>query len=99
MSNANDIWHGRHGVFLMHVRLIFVTKCRREVFTKNILDDLDGIFACVCADFEAKLVELDGEDAPVDLLVNYPPKVAVSALVNSLKSVSSRMLRKKNSLS
>ena len=30
------------------------------------------------------------------LLVNYPPKVAVSGLVNSLKGVSSRLLRKKN---
>jgi len=33
----------------------------------------------------------------VHLLVNYPPKVAISALVNSLKGVSSRMLRKKKS--
>jgi putative transposase len=32
----------------------------------------------------------------VHLLVNYPPKVAVSALVNSLKGVSSRMIRQKN---
>jgi hypothetical protein len=30
--------------------------------------------------------------------VNYPPKVAVSALVNSLKGVSSRMIRKKITL-
>jgi hypothetical protein len=29
----------------------------------------------------------------VRLLVEYPPKVAVSALVNSLKGVSSRLLR------
>jgi putative transposase len=27
--------------------------------------------------------------------VNYPPKVAVSSLVNSLKGVSSRMIRQK----
>lgn len=80
----------------MHVHLVFVTKYRREVFTKNILDDLRGIFAGVCADFEAELVEFDGEDDHVHLLVNYPPKVAVSALVNSLKGVSSRMIRKKN---
>jgi putative transposase len=32
---------------------------------------------------------MDGEDDHVHLLVNYPPKVAVSALVNSLKGVSS----------
>ena len=31
----------------------------------------------------------------VHLLVNYPPKVSVSALVNSLKGVSSRMIRQK----
>jgi putative transposase len=80
----------------MHVHLVFVTKYRREVFTKAILDDLRSIFASVCADFEAELVGFDGEDDLVHLLVNYPPKVAVSALVNSLKGVSSRMIRKKN---
>ena len=41
-------------------------------------------------------MEFDGKDDHVHLLVNYPPKVAVSALVNSLKGVSSRMIRKKN---
>ena len=80
----------------MHVHLVFVTKYRREVFNKALLDDLRDIFASVCADFEAELAEFDGEDDHVHLLVNYPPKVAVSALVNSLKGVSSRMIRKKN---
>ncbi len=37
---------------------------------------------------------MDGEDDHVHLLVAYPPKVAVSNLVNSLKGVSSRLLRK-----
>ena len=81
MSSDNDIRHGRHCVFLMHVHLVFVTKYRRGVFTKEILDDLRGIFASVCADFEAERVEFDGEEDHVHLLVNYPPKVAVSALV------------------
>ncbi|AHK79920.1 transposase [Ectothiorhodospira haloalkaliphila] len=48
----------------------------------------------VCTDFEAQLIEMDGEDDHVHLLVEYPPKVAVSNLVNSLKGVSSRLLRK-----
>ena len=80
----------------MHVHLVFVTKYRREVFTKEILADLHGIFSSVCNDFEAKLVEFDGEDDHVHLLVNYPPKVSASNLVNSLKGVSSRMIRKNN---
>ena len=80
----------------MHVNLVFVTKYRREVFTKEILDDLKIIFAQTCLDFEAELVEFDGEDDHVHLRVNYPPKVSVSSLVNSLKGVSSRMVRQKN---
>jgi len=55
---------------------------------------LRTIFARVCADFEAQLIEMDGEDDHVHLLVEYPPKVALSNLVNSLKGVSSRLLRK-----
>ena len=78
MTTDNDIRHGLHCVFLMRVHLVFVTKYRRGVFTNQILDDMRGIFAEVCKDFEAELVEFDGEDDYVHLLVNYPPKVSVS---------------------
>ncbi len=54
------------------------------------------VMASVCRDFEAELVEFDGEDDHVHLLVNDPPKVAISTLVNSLKGVSSRLIRQKN---
>jgi len=63
MSEESDILQCRNCVFRMHVHLVFVTRYRRDVFTKEAM-----------------------------VLVNYPPKVAVSALVNSLKSVSSRMI-------
>ncbi len=96
MIENNDIRRGRHCVFMIHAHLVFVTKYRRGVFTKEILDDMRSIFASVCLDFEAELVEFDGEDDHVHLLVNYPPKVAISKLVNSLKCVSSLMIRKKN---
>ncbi len=80
----------------MHVHLVFVTKYRRKVFTKQVLDDLRGIFLNVCSDFESCLVEFEGEGDHVHLLVEYPPKVSVSKLVNSLKGVSSRLIRKKD---
>jgi putative transposase len=96
MKINQDIRHGRHCVFNLHIHLVFVTKYRRGVFTKVVIDDLQNIFAQVCIDFEAELVEFDGEDDHVHLLVNYPPKVSISSLVNSLKGVSSRMIRKKD---
>ena len=70
----------------MHVHLVFVTKYRR-VLTKAAFDDLREIFAKVCQDLEAELVQFDGEDDHVHLLVNYPPKLAVSTLVNSLNGL------------
>ena len=94
MEKNNDIRHGRHCVFKMHVHLVFVTKYRRKVFDGVAIERLRAIFAKVCTDFEALLVEMDGEGDHVHLLVEYPPKVAVSTLVNSLKGVSSRLLRK-----
>ncbi|MDR1530194.1 MAG: IS200/IS605 family transposase [Burkholderiales bacterium] len=96
MSSQSDIRHGRHCIFNMHIHLVFVTKYRRNVLTKTILEDMRPIFTKVCNDFEAQLIEFDGEDDHVHLLVNYPPKVAISNLVNSLKGVSSRMIRKKH---
>ena len=82
---SNDLRRGRHVVYNLHVHLVFVAKYRRKVFTKEILDDMRGIFESVCTDFEAQLVEFDGEDDHVHLLVNYPPKVSISKLVNSIK--------------
>lgn len=93
MSTKN-LRRGRSCIFLLHVHLVFVTKYRKKVFTKKILRELDKIFHSVCSDFQATLNEFNGEDDHVHLLVNYPPKVSISKLVNSLKGVSSRLIRK-----
>jgi putative transposase len=77
----------------MHVHLVFLTKFRHKVFDDQHLSRMEQIMRDVCADFEAELVEFNGENNHVHLLVNYPPKVAVARLVNSLKGVSSRRLR------
>ncbi len=96
MDTSSDYRTGRHCVFNLHVHLVFVAKYRRLVFTKEILEDLRAIFSDVCQDFEATLQEFDGEQDHVHLLITYPPKVAIARLVNSLKGVSSRLIRKKH---
>ena len=92
MSNESNIWHGRHCIFRLRVCWDFVAKYRRRVFDAQAIDLLRGVFADACSDTHATLVQMDGEDDHVRLHVQYPPKVAVSALVNSLKGVSSRLL-------
>ena len=78
---------------MLHVHLVFVTKYWRDVLSDLAIRDLQRIFAKVCTYFEAELIECDGEDDHVHLLVHCPPKLARSKLVNGLKGVSSRLLR------
>lgn len=96
MKKSSDIRTGRHCVFKLHVHLVFVTKYRKKVFTDAILKDIEVIFNNVCKDFDAELVEMNGETDHVHLLLNYSPKVSISKLVNSLKGVSSRLIRKQH---
>lgn len=84
---------GRHVVYNLHAHIVFVPKYRKNIFDYDALEKLHRIFRVVCADFESDLKEFNGEKDHVHLLVTYPPKVALSKLVNSLKGVSSRRLR------
>src|SRR6185436_13581414 len=88
MDLSNSFRKKRTCVFLIHVHLVFVTKYRRNVLTKQILNELRVIFTNICIDSE-------GDSDHVNLLIEYSTKLSVSILVNRLKGVSSRLIRKK----
>ena len=50
-------------------------------------------FENVCGEYKSELLEMRVEADTVSLLVTYPPAQSVSGLVDSLKGVSSRLLR------
>ncbi len=93
MTISEDYRRGRHVVSVLQVHLLFVTKYRRGVLDADMLACCHEVMRKVCGDFGAELREFNGEDDHVHLLVEYPPKVAVSAMVNGLKGMSSRRLR------
>ncbi|AWY02085.1 cytosine methyltransferase [Marinomonas primoryensis] len=93
MTKSNEYRTGRHCVFQLNCHLFFVTKYRYRVLQGYMYPTLKSLFEKVCLDFEAKLIEFNGESDHVHLLVNYPPKVSLAKLVNSLKGVSSRRLK------
>ena len=94
MRKIKEIRHGRNCVSDLCVHLVFVTKYRRGVLTEEMLLSLGTFFSKVCRDFEAELLECNGEDDHVHLLISYPPKASISKMVNSLKGASSRLLRR-----
>ena len=86
----------RHSVTKLAVHLVFVTKYRRKIFDGYLIERLKESFLSACAKLECDLIEFDGEEDHVHLLIEYPPKHSISVLVNNLKSVSSRHIRQHN---
>ncbi|MEC7941267.1 MAG: IS200/IS605 family transposase [Pseudomonadota bacterium] len=91
-----DYLRKRHSVSKLVVHLVFTTKCRRKLFTGIMIEQLREAFESACVKLECELIEMDGEQDHVHLLIAYPPKLSVSVMVNNLKSISSRMLRLQN---
>jgi putative transposase len=76
------------------VHLVIVTKYRKKVINKEMLNRLEQIFRDTCFKWESSVVEFNGESDHVHLLIDYNPKVQISKFVNNLKTVSSRLIRK-----
>ncbi len=92
--SATIMRKGSHVVFSIHLHIVFVTKYRRQVFTKVMLDRMFQVFTRVLEPNQCKLEEFNGEADHVHLMVNFHPDNNLSDLIASLKSASSRILRK-----
>jgi putative transposase len=84
---------GRSCVYDINLHLVFVTKYRRDVFTKDMLSRLKDLFTETCDQMGCTLHEFNGEDDHVHLLLSFPPKLAISNLVGKLKGKSAYFLR------
>ncbi len=83
----------RHSVSKLVVHLIFTTKYRRKIFDGMMIQQIREAFESAAEKLEIEILEMDGEADHVHVLIAYPPKLAISVLVNNLKSISSRRLR------
>jgi len=92
-NRLNDYLKRRHSVTKLVVHLVFTTKYRRRLFDGHMIDQLREAFYSSCEKLECDLLEMDGEEDHVHLLIAYPPKLSVSVMVNNLKATSSRRLR------
>ncbi len=89
----NDFVSKGRSVSDLKVHLVLTTKYRRKVFTGEMLERLHEVFSDLLGKWDCKLVEFNGEEDHIHAIFQYYPDVALSNLVNNLKSVSSRKLR------
>ena len=89
----SEIYKNRHSAYNLHVHLVFITKYRKKILADNHLQYFKEVVAEICKDFGAELKECNGEGDHVHMLIQYPPTVQLSKMVNNLKSVTSRRMR------
>ena len=88
---------GAHSVFSIHLHVVFVTKYRRKVLTQSMIKDMRDIFVKILDSNQSLLTEYNGEEDHIHLLLDIHPNNNIYNLIGSLKSASSRILRKKYS--
>src|SRR5690625_4747060 len=85
-----------HCVFNIKAHLVLVVAYRRKVITKEIMHDLEKHVRRVCDLSDVNVLEFSGEPDHIHILLELHPNIMPSRLVNSIKTVSSRMIRKED---
>jgi putative transposase len=83
MAGYDDIRTDRHHVF----HLVFDTGHRHRVLAFQHLARMEKVIRDACAEVSCMLAEFNREAEHMHLLVNFPPTVAISRLVSSLKGL------------
>ena len=87
----------RHSMYNLKFHLIVVTKYRHRCITEEMMDDLKNITEDFLLKKGGSVLEMNGEEDHVHVLFEIPPHVELASMVCSLKTVTSRLIRKKYS--
>lgn len=80
----------RHSVSDLKIHLVCITKYRHKIFTPESLVEIEKSFKEVALKMNFQILEFSGEVDHIHALIEFPPKLSISVMVNALKGVSSR---------
>lgn len=90
--------HEFRAVYRLTVHIVFVCKYRRRLLKDGGLERVMTILKETCAKWGCTVLEVNGEPDHIHLIIDYPPKIALSNFIANLKTVSSRLYRKEFNL-
>ena len=67
-----------------------LTKYRGKIFNAESLSLIEKSFREVALKMNFQVLEFNGESDHIHVLIEYPPKLSISQIVNAVKGVSSR---------
>lgn len=85
---------GSHSVFSIHFHLVLVTKYRHPCITPTMAQRMDTLVQTICENSACQLLEANGEPDHRHFLLSCTPALAPAKLVNTIKTNTSRIIRK-----
>ena len=89
-----NLKHTGRSVSDLTAHLVLTTKYRRKVFNEEMVIRLEEIVNKLLTKWSCECLEFNRESNHCHLLFKYSPQLQLSQLVNNLKTVSSRYLKK-----
>lgn len=78
-----------HCKFLLKAHIILVTKYRKKLLVNQVEVDMKQILFDIANEAYFKIETMESEDGNhIHLLIDYPPTLTISSIVNRLKSIS-----------
>jgi putative transposase len=85
---------GCHSLYCIQFHLVFCVKYRRKVLTVPVSERLKSLVSEIASKFDVHVIEQETDLDHIHVLFASKPSVTLSKFINSLKSVTSRMIRK-----
>lgn len=86
-----------HSVYELQYHVVVVTKYRRKVINEKIKEELIAISKNIFENnYNCKIIEINTDKDHIHILFSASPQIQLSKLINSFKTVSSRLIRKNN---
>ena len=89
-----ELYKNRHSVYKLTYHIVLVTKYRHKCINDDIFNYMKQHINRVVSDWGGSLDEINHDFDHIHMLLSLPPQQAPSRAVCSLKTVTSRALRK-----
>jgi len=78
----------------LKIHLIFIYKYRKKLLTNKINDDIKDIIRSI--ENKSEIIEMETDKDHIHLMIQFIPRISVSAIVNRIKSITTYHIWRKN---
>ena len=94
MEDTTFLRSNRHSCYNLRYHLILVTKYRKPAISDEVLKTIRGVVENVFNKSGCELIALNHDKDHIHILFIAPPQIQLSSMINNLKTVTSRLVRR-----